>query len=309
MPHKRAKRSVREHQRKERGADLAPPGRNNPTGISTERVPKSAARVLDAERIRTEYRRKRAQLRTEETDAIDDTSASKPPPRKKRRTTIATTATATDTGVVLVEEEKGKGKSKVLSLANKGKGKDRPIGPVEIEIQPGESLKHFNRRVEDCMRPLVRSAMLASAATERKERKKAVATTTSATTTTTTHGNKLKAHAEDPPSTKTVHSRNDNEDDDNRPKEFATISSAAPRRLNDIAMAPPELKKLPRGAAKHSPGGKTTPAGAGVLSMAQRAMMEVERENAIRRYREMRERKAKESDRILLHGERHVDGG
>lgn len=157
------------------------------------------------------------------------------------------------------------------------------------------------------MRPLVRSAMLASAATERKERKKAVATTSA---TTTTHGNKPKAHAEDPPSTKTAYSRN-GDDDDNRPKEFATMSSAAPRRLNDIAMAPPELKKLPRGAAKRSPGGKATAAGVGVLSMAQRAMMEVERKNAIRRYREMKERKAKESDPILLllHGERHADGG
>ena len=73
-------------------------------------------------------------------------------------------------------------------------------------------------------------------------------------------------------------------------------------------MAPPELKKLPRGAAKRSSssssGGKAKAgAAAGVLSMAQRAMMEVERENAIRRYREMRERKAKESDRTLLRGE------
>ena len=80
-----------------------------------------------------------------------------------------------------------------------------------------------------------------------------------------------------------------------RPKEFATISSAQPRRLNDIATAPPVLKKLPRGAssnlgAKHS---ARTKAG-GVLSMAQRVMMETERENAIRRYREMRERKTKE---------------
>jgi hypothetical protein len=44
--------------------------------------------------------------------------------------------------------------------------------------------------------------------------------------------------------------------------------------------------------------------------MAQRAMMEVERENAIRRYREMKERKAKEGDWTLLRGEGlHVDGG
>lgn len=103
--------------------------------------------MLDAERIRAEYRRKRAQLRTEKTDGIDDTGASKLPPRKKRRTTITTTAPAMDTGV-LVEEEKGKSKSESkVSLAKKGKGEDRPIGgPIEkIEIQPGESLKHFNR--------------------------------------------------------------------------------------------------------------------------------------------------------------------
>ena len=72
-------------------------------------------------------------------------------------------------------------------------------------------------------------------------------------------------------------------------------------------MAPPELKKLPRGAAKqHSSAGgkaKAAAAAAGVLSMAQRAMMEVERENAIRRYREMKERKAKEGDQTFLRSE------
>ena len=70
-------------------------------------------------------------------------------------------------------------------------------------------------------------------------------------------------------------------------------------------MAPPELKKLPRGAAKHSSSGGKAKAGAaaGVLSMAQRAMMGVERENAIRQYREMKERKAKEGDRTFLRGE------
>jgi hypothetical protein len=43
--------------------------------------------------------------------------------------------------------------------------------------------------------------------------------------------------------------------------------------------------------------------------MAQRAMMEVEREKAIRRYREMKERKAKEADRTFSQGEGHVGGG
>ena len=164
------------------------------------------------------------------------------------------------------------------------------------------------RRVEDHMRPLVQSAMRASAATERKERKTAASNKSTnkfrqppkATSSST------NAHAEDasarPPSATARH-----DDDDDRPKEFATTSSAAPRRLNDVAMAPPELKKLPRGAAKRLASGGKAKAGAtaaaGVLSMAQRAMMEVERENAIRRYREMKERKAKEGDRTLLRGE------
>jgi len=50
---------------------------------------------------------------------------------------------------------------------------------------------------------------------------------------------------------------------------------AVPRRLNDVVMAPPQLKSLPRGAAKRSLalGGKVdVRTGAGVLSMAQRAM-------------------------------------
>ena len=65
-------------------------------------------------------------------------------------------------------------------------------------------------------------------------------------------------------------------------KEFATLNSAAPRRLNDVAQAPPELKKLPRGAG--SAIGKRD----GVLSMAQKVMIEQEREKAILRYRELK---------------------
>ncbi|KAF8267826.1 hypothetical protein EI94DRAFT_1919859 [Lactarius quietus] len=116
MPHKRAKRTVRDQQRKERGTDLAPPGASS-TALSNERVPKSVSRVLDAARIRAEY-------------------------RKKKR----------------AHEEDG--------------GADTPKLPRNV-IKPGESLKHFNRRVEDHMRPLVQSAMRASTATVRKERRSA----------------------------------------------------------------------------------------------------------------------------------------
>ncbi|KAH9967979.1 hypothetical protein BC827DRAFT_1263734 [Russula dissimulans] len=300
MPHKRAKQSVREQQKKERGADLAPPGGND--GISTERIPKSVARVLDAARIRAEYREKRTRLRVEEeANANDDVSTLKPPPTKKRRTD-ATAGTET--------------------LAAKGKGKGH--SNCAIEIQPGESLKHFNRRVEDYMRPLVRSAMRASAATERKERNAASSNAASSNTSSTSTSNKpakrtktqpQQPSGQPPSSSSTTHKKSTTSRPDygDRPKEFATTSSAVPRRLNDVVMAPPQLKSLPRGAAKHSlaPGGKihVRAGGTGVLSMAQRAMMEVERENAIRRYREMKERKLNAGDRTLSRSEGHVDEG
>jgi hypothetical protein len=132
------------------------------------------------------------------------------------------------------------------------------------------------------MRPLVRSAVRSSAATERKERR-------SAATVKGAREPKPRKPEEGTATQSTAQRHHD------RPKEFATISSARPRRLNDIATAPPVLKKLPRGASSNLAGKHSarTTAG-GVLSMAQRVMMETERENAIQRYREMREYKVKE---------------
>ena len=76
------------------------------------------------------------------------------------------------------------------------------------------------------------------------------------------------------------------------PKEFTTLSTSAPRRLNDIVQAPPEIKKLPRGAKLKTQTVSTSSQSLkdGVLSMAQKAMLEEERERAIRLYREMKQK-------------------
>lgn len=55
-------------------------------------------------------------------------------------------------------------------------------------------------------------------------------------------------------------------------------------RLNDIALAPPTLSKGTKKAPQRSNGGD-------VLSAEQKAEMDVERERAIRRYRELKEMK------------------
>ena len=115
-------------------------------GISTERIPKSAARVLDAARIRAEYKlKKRARMQIEggAADANDShdhghtggaPKPPPPPPHKKRRTDAA------GAGV-----EKCKG---VWTTKGKEHHHHRLVDTTQaasIEIQPGESLKHFNR--------------------------------------------------------------------------------------------------------------------------------------------------------------------
>jgi hypothetical protein len=81
--------------------------------------------------------------------------------------------------------------------------------------------------------------------------------------------------------------------------DFAKASTSTPKSVNDIVQAPPQIKHLPRNAKKilaTSGKGKKSDA---VVSMAQKAMMEAERENAIQRYRELKERRLKEHQSII----------
>ncbi|KAL1718604.1 hypothetical protein EV715DRAFT_200562 [Schizophyllum commune] len=262
MPHKRAKRSVREKSKKEQGHDLIPAKYS----LSEEAIPKSAARVLNAAKVQAEYRAKK---RSSEDDG-----------------------------------SQGKAKRRKVDSSTSG-----------MSIKPGESLTHFNKRVEDSMRGLVRSAVQTSNAVARNALKKEAEVKKAAK-----QEKKAKAKAAESSKDKA-----DESDDDtrglkstksitadkqstkpsidkhaDRPKEFQQASTSAPRRLNDIAQAPPDLKKLPRGAKKaagamltfvSTGSGATmghTPKSDGVVSMAQKVMMEQEREKAIERYRLLR---------------------
>ncbi|KAI9067942.1 hypothetical protein FKP32DRAFT_1619545 [Trametes sanguinea] len=257
MPHKRAKRAVREKKRTESGGDLKPGGKNS---IENEEIPKGAARILNAAKVQQEYAEKKRK------GLLDDGAG---PSRKKRRTD-------------------GKEGAKAGSSSNS-----------HLRIQPGESMSHFNRRVEDAMRHSVREAMQISSAKLRKARKEELEQ--KAASSTSKHRSRSRSlgrsdgeasDVEDDkphkPARKTVAAKDD------KPKDFEKISTSAPRRLNDIVQAPPEIKKLPRkakklteqGATKKSEGAKTLREG--VLSMAQQAMMEEERERAIRLYRELK---------------------
>ncbi|VDC07328.1 unnamed protein product [Peniophora sp. CBMAI 1063] len=257
MPHKRAKRSTREEVRKQKGSNLAP---SKSDGISNESIPKSAMRVLQAAQIRADH----AKRRRENADEDDGRSA-------KRRKQEGTTG-------------KGKEKAKVGGGSTEKKG--------EMKIQPGESLAHFNRRVEDGMRGEVRAAMQSSSAHGRKARKQeeeAAAATKAANIAK--HAAKTQKRPASPDPEDNTSAPVDKHAD--KPKEFAKLQTTAPRNVNDIAQAPPtlSLKKATKLQASAGPEGLRGGKAAGVLSMAQRAMMEVEREKAIKHYRELKEKK------------------
>ncbi|KAI0730507.1 hypothetical protein C8Q76DRAFT_329303 [Earliella scabrosa] len=258
MPHKRAKRSVREKKRSESGNDIAPGAKRM---IENEEIPKSVARVLNAARIQQEYAERKRKAREEEGAG---------PSRKKRRKD---------------------------GTAAEGDGHDD--GRSHLRIMPGESMAHFNRRVEDAMRHSVKEAIQTSSARMRQVRKEELVESTDARPSAAAKSQSRKG------STKET---SESEDDDGRsrqkarktedkPKDFEKVSTSAPKRLNDIVQAPPEIKKLPRKAKKLAAqsglqkGGGTKSLSEGVLSMAQKAMLEGERERAIRLYREMKKGK------------------
>ncbi|KAI0685744.1 hypothetical protein BC835DRAFT_497417 [Cytidiella melzeri] len=279
MPHKRAKRSARDSKRSQEGHDNAPAK----SALTHEAIPKGAARILNAWKVQDEYNKKRKFGMDEAEDGAS---------QKKRRKVVG---------------EVGERKSGGAGVRQKG-------GKADIRIQPGESLAHFNRRVEESLRPLVRDAMQTSAAVARKVRKeeeeeKAAKKASSSNKKQTdkdkpapdkhtqpstskpqpTTSSKPQPAAFKVPPAQAFTSRPD------RPKEFTSLSSSAPRRLNDIVQAPPELKKLPRGAKARqiAASGKTDGTKSlkdGVLSMAQKAMMEEERDRVIKAYRVMKKR-------------------
>ncbi|KAJ7624448.1 hypothetical protein FB45DRAFT_796407 [Roridomyces roridus] len=239
MPHKRAKRSVRDQQRSQNGTDLAP-GRGTHTQ-DDEPLPKSFLRALNADKVQAEFRAKR-KLRYE--GGAGDESGEKVSKRRK-----------------------------VDSVA-------------DAKIRRGETLAHFNKRIEADMRPLFREAVQASRATQRAVKKKKCPKTSSGPVTTSRKPTKQPS-ASNPPVDRHAH----------RPKEFLHISASAPRRLNDIAIAPPNLSSsvLARKASDAQKGSGKKAKAETLLSPAQALQMAKAREEAVARYRELKEKRRREA--------------
>ena len=138
------------------------------------------------------------------------------------------------------------------------------------------------------MRPLVKAAMQSSNATARSTRKSEIDVKTKKQRRNVTN---VKAIVDEDDGATTKNTRKLSlpavDQHASSRKEFMEHSSSAPRRLNDVAQAPPEFKNLP-GRAAALQGSVRNGKREGVLSMAQKSMMEQEREKVILRYRELK---------------------
>ncbi|KAH8116269.1 hypothetical protein DFH11DRAFT_1687910 [Phellopilus nigrolimitatus] len=256
MPHKRAKRSIREQSKGDRKLDLPP----SQAIFSNDDMPRSMARVLNAESIQNAWREKKRAL------ALNESEGGEGGKRKRRKTD------------------------------------DGAVSKTELKIKPGESLKHFRRRVEDDMRPVIRTAMKNTTSVSKQKSKASQQDSA-----------RPKSSLKGTVPSKTVDQENSDAEDSQKRRrrgngkresspDFALSSlSSAPKRLNDVVLAPPELKPAPRlnrlaqkakTKSKSANGeGDADDAGNGVVSAAQKRMMELEREKAITRYRALKEAK------------------
>jgi hypothetical protein len=203
MPHKKAKRTIRERVRHETGADLDP-GKDS---IRDEPISKSAARVFNAQVIRDQWREKKRKLDEDESD----------------------------------HGRKRKKPGKTGKLGEPIHGPKSAKKKISLTIQPGESMQHFNRRVEDDLRPLVKSAaqsarvLARNVAREEQEARRAPKHWKG--------GEKFPLAPENTPKIRDPSPPPPGDNCTDRVKEFQTTSTSAPKRLNDIAQAPPEFKK------------------------------------------------------------------
>ncbi|KAI5989000.1 hypothetical protein EDD15DRAFT_1327652 [Pisolithus albus] len=215
--------------------------------LTQETIPKSVSRVLDSARIRQEYREKKRKL-----DGCEGDST-----QKRRR-----------------------------HDGGDQKANDTP------KIRHGEMISDFNRRVEQSMMPQIKMALRQSYSHERNVRKQTAAglpqpqpSVKKKEGTERSDSSRKNVPLSHPP--KVTGSAIERDGSVEKDKEFLKSSTSAPRRLNDIAQAPPTITKVPRGACQLPKKDKSS----GVLSMAQQVMMEEERERAIKHYRELKARR------------------
>ncbi|KAA1108615.1 hypothetical protein PGT21_019404 [Puccinia graminis f. sp. tritici] len=270
MPHKRAKASIRKAESLRKGFDLPPTQHANKKKKRKEKheasrvktyeisqdIPKNMFRILNAEKIRAEYKIRKSQ---------DPGSLALPKPSSSSSSTLNLQRSKLQSNA-----PSSSSKRRNKSSTQMSKARD------ELKILPGEGLGSFNRRVEAALRPKVTAVM--KAAKNKLATKKPEAT-----------GEPLSVTAPAGPMKETSIAAESVDEESpkgtTKPvKHFAPRPSRFP--ITDVAMEPPSLsltkamKKNLASSAASSP----LP-----ISAAQKRSLELERDKVIKRYRQMKE--------------------
>ncbi|WWC99038.1 hypothetical protein V866_005932 [Kwoniella sp. B9012] len=285
MPHKRAKRSVREAETAKKGTNLAPSSKS--LNSAYDDTPKSASRIISGWKFQSEFRK------SGKTNSEDTGEYSKP------------------------------SNSNSNSSTTNGKGKGKAVDKSEIpKILPNETLGEYNRRIENLLRSGVSKAIKDAASTKalevaqanrdkkvRKRKAKLEKLIKDGKVPKEALEKYLKEVREKEEQRNDNHSKGkrkrDNEEDEElhedgqgkqtRPaKEFKEMEG--PRRLNDIVQAPPQLPHLRKSGEKKT---STKEAYSAIgknsdkipLNAGQKRILEEERERVVRMYREMKAKK------------------
>ncbi|PLW10537.1 hypothetical protein PCASD_22427 [Puccinia coronata f. sp. avenae] len=263
MPHKRAKASIRKAESLRKGFDLPPNQHANRkkkrkekhssserTYQISEDIPKNMFRILNAEKIRAEYK-------------IRKTGNNAP---------LATTKPSSSS----TQNTRSKLESSRESTAstNKRRKKSTQSSKAEddLKILPGEGLGSFNRRVEATLRPKVTAVM--KAAKNKSAPQKVVSSQGASSSTPAEAENEVTM---------------DNSADQELPsvkakpvKDFAPRPSKFP--ITDVVMEPPTLS-LTKTMKKNLSANRTPLP----ISSAQKRSLELERDKVIKHYRQMKE--------------------
>ncbi|KAK8861238.1 hypothetical protein IAR55_002057 [Kwoniella newhampshirensis] len=304
MPHKRAKRSIRDVETAKKGVNLPP------SASSYDDTPRSASRIFNAHAVQSAFR-KAGRITSE------DTGETKPKPYSSTTNSTSHTATKSTAKASTSTSTTSISTTNPSSSSSSSKGKS----PSIPSIKPNESLGEYNRRVEDFLRPGVSKAIKDAASIkaaeeakfrqEKKERKKRtrIERLVKLGKMPQSALDELKKEQDGKGKKRKRGDVGDDddldEDDENSDKEHQHGENTnvreeksfkpleGPRRLNDIVQAPPSLPHLrhvgqEKKVGKGVYGAVGKGSGKDPLNAGQRRILEEERERVVKMYRDMK---------------------
>ncbi|KAM0752232.1 hypothetical protein T439DRAFT_347151 [Meredithblackwellia eburnea MCA 4105] len=293
MPHKRAKKSIRD-------SDTARRGYDNPPMAQDSQLPALGKGVLapkhtDDDGEGAEKRSNKRRKKILPKDKVNSFGG-----REDMAGLSKSAYRILNAGTLRDEyhaKKKREREEEELAASKKGKGKQK------LQMLPHETLSAFNRRVEVAMRPTIDSAIRGaklSSAKGRKDKDKAKKEKQEADTEALKQKEEEEREEEEAERERKRRKKGGAEPKDPfvpapKPQPILEFAVASQRKsVGDVVNAPPILQKAVRGLEAGPSAHLPIPVGRLPVSASIKAMMEQEREKAVRMYRELKEKREKD---------------